>query len=64
MRVNSMSPGGTEMSPGTGAEMSPGGFVGRGGIAAHVQVTLQALVQYASQLRARGALAFTGLEGR
>jgi hypothetical protein len=65
---NEMRPGarraGTEMSPGTGTEMSPGGLVSRGGIAGHVQVTLQALVQYASQLRARGALAFTGLEGR
>jgi len=60
-----MSPGGgTEMSPGTGGtEMSPGA-VGSRHLPGYIRVTLNALVQYSSQLRARGALAFTGLEGR
>jgi hypothetical protein len=53
-----MSPGtGTEMSPGTGTEMSPGtgtemsGWGGRFG-----EVILQALVEYATELRSAGAL--------
>jgi hypothetical protein len=59
-----MSPGGgTEMSPGGGTEMSPGAQ-GIGRLSSHLQVTFDALVQYASQLRARGALISSGLESR
>ena len=61
-----MSPGavfaGTEMSPGGGTEMSPGALVGR--LPGYLQVTLSALIRYSSQLRARGALFVSGLEGR
>jgi hypothetical protein len=68
-----MSPGGTEMSPGaifSGTEMSPGGTemspgaLTAGRLPGYLQVTLNALTQYASQLRARGALFTTGLESR
>src|SRR5205085_1671349 len=53
--------GGTEMSTGTGAtEMSTGTGATEHSIglfgASHVQVTLEALAQYATQLRAAGAL--------
>lgn len=60
-----MSPGGgTEISPGgTGTEMSPGAL-GAGHLPGYLQVTLNALVSYAGQLRARGALFSSGLEGR
>jgi len=74
------SPGGTEMSPGavfSGTEMSPGGGTERspggtemspgalgGQLPGYLQVTLTALVRYADQLRARGALLSSGLEGR
>jgi hypothetical protein len=62
MSGTEMSPGGTEMSPGTGGtEMSPGRFGGQfGGI--DVRGTFQALVDFANQLRSRGALNFTGQE--
>ncbi|GIF94138.1 hypothetical protein [Catellatospora chokoriensis] len=55
-----MSPGGgTEMSPGTGGtEMSPG--VARM-VSPDVQVTLDALTQFAKQMRASGALRVSGL---
>jgi hypothetical protein len=58
-----MSPGGgTEMSPGGGTEMSPGAL-GAGSLPAYLQVTFSALVRYANQLRVRGALLSSGLEG-
>jgi hypothetical protein len=48
---------GTEMSPGTGGtEMSPGG----GTRVMDVQVTLDALIQYAHQVRRSGALDILG----
>jgi hypothetical protein len=50
---------GTESTPGTGTESTPGGIVVDWG---EFQVTLQALVQYATQLRRVGALAETGFE--
>jgi hypothetical protein len=56
-----MSPGGgTEMSPGGGTEMSPGRATFM--VPAQVQVTLNALVGFANQLRARGELNTTGLD--
>ncbi|MGR4866305.1 hypothetical protein [Caulobacter sp. LARHSG274] len=57
--------GGTEVSPGTGTEMSPGAFGGYWGsvqLPAHVATALNALVQYASFVRGRGALRVSGLE--
>ena len=57
-----MSPGGTQISPGTGTDMSPGAF--GGGWASHFQITMNELVRYATELRARGALVSSGLEGR
>jgi hypothetical protein len=68
-----MSPGaifsGTEMSPGGGTEqsgthMSPGAIGSGWQLAAHLQVSFAALVQYANLLRARGALHRSGMEGR
>jgi len=58
-----MSPGtgGTEMSPGTGGtEMSPGRFGGQFGTI-DVRITLDALVDFATQLRAGGGLDISGL---
>ena len=62
---------GTEMSPGGGTEMSPGGGTERSpgsvatfGLPAYLQITLNALAQYAGQLRAQGALISSGLETR
>ena len=58
---------GTEVSPGGGTEVSPGGTevspgrAGRFG-AVNVQVTFEALVQFATQLRRSGALNLTGFE--
>jgi hypothetical protein len=46
-----MSSPGTEISPGPGTDMSPGRF---GGI--DIDVTLQALVDFATELRRAGAL--------
>jgi len=47
-----MSSPGTEISPGSGTEMSPGQIVGR----IDLDVTLEALVDFAAQLRRQGAL--------
>jgi hypothetical protein len=61
-RGTEVSPGGgTEVSPGGGTEVSPGAL---GGLAlpGYLQVTFSALVQYASRLRAQGALVSSGLE--
>jgi hypothetical protein len=70
-----MSPGaifsGTDMSPGGGTNISPGGgtnispgALGSLELPGYLQVTFSALVQYASQLRARGVLVSSGLEFR
>jgi len=49
--------GGTNVSPGTGGtNVSPGGFKGV------VSITIEALSQYATRLRARNALQVSGLE--
>ena len=56
---------GTEVSPGGGTEVSPGGTEVSPGErfgAVNVQVTFEALVQFATQLRRAGALNLTGFE--
>ena len=62
-----MSPGaifsGTDISPGGGTNISPGAL-GSLELPGYLQVTFSALVQYASQLRARGVLVSSGLEFR
>ena len=61
-RGTEVSPGGgTEISPGGGTEISPGALVGLE-LPGYLQVTFSAIVQYASRLRARGALVSSGLE--
>jgi hypothetical protein len=50
---------GTLSTPGTGTLSTPGGILGRWG---EFQITIEALVQYATQLRQAGALRETGFE--
>ncbi|HEX8096218.1 hypothetical protein [Jatrophihabitans sp.] len=49
---------GTQFTPGTGTQFTPGGITDRWG---ELQVVLQSLVDYATQLRRAGALNHTGL---
>ncbi|MGF6870600.1 hypothetical protein [Paraburkholderia sp. MM5477-R1] len=55
--------GGTQVSPGTGTQITPGGVLVPNWWV-EFEITLRALIEYATELSEAGALAATGLEER